>query len=99
MGGLRTKLRELELAVATCHYDIVIVETWLTDNIFSSELNPYGYIVYRNNRNIDNSTKQGWRCISCCAEGAEYYAGFCGNRVEEMFVSFKLGFLKIILGV
>lgn len=49
--GLRSKTTQFRLGILECNWDIVaITETWLNDSIFSAELFPDQYQVYRRDR-------------------------------------------------
>lgn len=54
--GLRTKSTEFFNNVASSKFDIIAIsETWATESIFSSELFPSDYLVYRKDRCLTNS--------------------------------------------
>lgn len=56
--SIRGKLHELYLASLNCDYDVIIlVETWLSDDILNSEILNENYVIYRNDRNAQNSSK------------------------------------------
>ena len=60
--GLRTKTNETLSSVSAVNYDyLVFTETWLTNDIFSNELFPPNYQVYRQDRDYDafNCTRGG----------------------------------------
>lgn len=62
MRGLRTKLRDLNISLFTLSstYDIIFVETWLSDDISVSELPFKGYNVFRCDRsNLTSSYARG----------------------------------------
>ena len=55
MRGLRTKIQETYNATSICNYDIIALsETWLSDDISSSELISNNYVVYRSDRNFES---------------------------------------------
>lgn len=57
--GLRTKTTELLSSITNNDYDIIVlVETWLTPNIFDCELVDSRYVVFRYDRNPELSNKK-----------------------------------------
>uniref|UniRef100_A0A6P7FR53 Uncharacterized protein LOC114333112 n=1 Tax=Diabrotica virgifera virgifera TaxID=50390 RepID=A0A6P7FR53_DIAVI len=59
VGGLRTKLAELDLMLSCSSYDIlVITESWLSEDILSEELGgASSYNVFRADRNMQVTSK------------------------------------------
>jgi hypothetical protein len=56
--GLRTKLNDCYLSCLSENFDvIVLVETWLHGGISDAEVLDDRYVVYRNDRNVNNSGK------------------------------------------
>ncbi|XP_044766303.1 cyclin-dependent kinase 9-like [Coccinella septempunctata] len=56
--GLRTKTQTFYENLLSSNYDVICLsETWLSGNIFSSELFGDGYMVYRRDRESSSSTK------------------------------------------
>lgn len=57
--GLRTKVDEFYLATSDADYDVIVLtETWLNDQIFSSQLFGDLYTVYRKDRNAEITGKK-----------------------------------------
>lgn len=49
--GLRTKLPELKRNISLLYYDcLILVETWLNENILDSELGLHDYTIFRMDR-------------------------------------------------
>lgn len=49
--GLKTKLPELKRNVSLLNYDcLILVETWLNENILDSELDLHNYTTFRMDR-------------------------------------------------
>lgn len=54
--GLRTKTHEFYRNLLTVNFDIIVLtETWLNSNVFSSELFDERYVIYRRDRNRSGS--------------------------------------------
>ena len=103
MRGLRTKLNDLSLAVAcsSTQYDVIIlVETWLNNDIPSDELGLSDYSVFRFDRNQRTSVysrgggvliavRKSFQCsrihVSC-------------DLVEQVFVRVSAAPLSVMLG-
>lgn len=58
MSGLKSKMKEIRAAVATCDYDIIVlVETWLDPGVLSTEVFDSSWVVFRQDRCPENSAK------------------------------------------
>lgn len=57
--GVNTKTHIRSNFSAANYHMIVLNETWLKDDLFSSELFDDSFVVYRNDRNLTTSNKKG----------------------------------------
>lgn len=54
MRGLRTKCQDLYSCVSDCEWDcVMLVETWLSSEVLSTEYFPNEYVVFRSDRNFN----------------------------------------------
>lgn len=59
-GGLRTKTNEIFISSSAHDYDVIILtETWLKPDIYSSELFDSSYVVYRMDRSLESGMERG----------------------------------------
>ena len=61
VGGIRSQLLSIRSAILTCHYDVIIlIETWLDETVFSSDLfDPTKWIVFRCDRHDLGDNRNG----------------------------------------
>lgn len=85
--GLRTKLKNLEVSVEKQEYDIIVlVETWLNDDIFDGELGMTNFIIYRCDRS---------KATSDCDRGGGVMIAVRSNYTSKRIIS-KLGNIEHI---
>lgn len=103
MRGLRTKIDTLFLAVADSEYDVIVLtETWLDNQILSTQLFGDSYAVFRTDRNPLNSRKLrgGGVLIAvssrlcCSAEPSQV-----SDTLEQIWVRIKLQTCSVSVGV
>lgn len=102
MGGLKTKLHELSENVNYCRiYDaIILVESWLSEDISDAELNFKAFNIFRLDRNFSTSEKsRGGGIIIAVNKRYNAHTILCKvDNVEHLFVSVSTSFGKFVLG-
>lgn len=92
--GLRTKLVNLRSSLPLMlSYDILILtETWLISDISDSELGLFGFIIFRLDRSIENSThsRGGGVLIAINPKFNPLSVALNVNNVEQLFVTITL---------
>lgn len=81
--GLKTKAKIFRTNLMQCFYDVVLLcETWLRSDLFSSELFDERYIVYRSDRDQSLSDKKdGGGCLIAVKKT------LCSRRVSNWELS------------
>ena len=81
-------------------YDVyALTETWLTCDISSSELGFNNYVIYRCDRNSDNSDKSRGGGVLLAVDGrlASNYLLNVDRSIEHLFVTLNLDSKRVLL--
>ncbi|KAG8234106.1 hypothetical protein J437_LFUL010953 [Ladona fulva] len=99
--GLKTKLDDLRLAISIATYDVIVsTETWLSEDILSSELNCPNYIVFRKDRsNLTSSKSRGGGVLITVKSTLKSQLMINNNNnIEHLFVTIGSGSTKFLIG-
>lgn len=99
MRSLRTKTKDLTVSLAASSmFDVIIlVETWLTDCISSSELGLSNYNVYRYDRSINtNKSSRGGGVL--IAVKKNIICSRLSPIIEQFFLHVNVSNISILLG-
>lgn len=97
---MRTKLHHLKTISPTIPHDIILLtETWLNEDISSSELGLNHYNIYRLDRNriTSNKTKGGGVMVCISKNISSSKLPVKHKNVEQIFVMLKISTRKIII--
>lgn len=92
MNGLRTKLHDIQLSLATCLHDIIVLtETNLQPSIATGELNFHNYEVFRKDRDLASGNKiSGGGVLVAVSKSLHSSIINVSSSIEALFVSLNL---------
>ncbi|XP_058118825.1 uncharacterized protein LOC131288253 [Anopheles ziemanni] len=99
VGGLRSKLIELRLALSNCKYDIIVfTETWLNESIPSSYFSDERYVIFRWDRKNSPFNRGGGVLIACRSTLGPAKMEPVDHAIEQVWVRLTRTNPTIVLG-
>lgn len=84
-GGMRSKVSDFCVAAVDCPYSIIaLTETWLSEDINSSELLNTDYEVFRKDRcKTETGLSRGGGAVRSCLKSKQIQLNFSSGLIEQ----------------